>query len=140
MNRFYLFSTWIVIFFILLTGLFLVASCFYIVQLYLLNRKNKRFKKQTHQTTTDERKRTYNQNLKLATKLEAKEVLASPKQLEQKFKRIKKTNCKYFKNILFLLNNYRASSIKDAFLVVLGIFYIRMASMMKSPSLDLIHS
>lgn len=77
MNRFYLFNTWVLIFFIVLTGLFFVASCFYLFQLWNLDKKNrKRFKKQ-HPEAEDQRKRTYERNLKLAAKLEAGEILAS---------------------------------------------------------------
>ena len=76
MNRFYLFNTWVLIFFIVLTALFFVASCFYLFQLYNLDKKNrKRFKKQTSDAG-GQRKRTYEQNLKLAAKLEANEIRA----------------------------------------------------------------
>lgn len=78
MNRFYLFNTWVLIFFLVLTALFFVASCFYLFQLYNLDKKNKkRFKKQSHESD-DQRKRTYGKNLKLAAKIEANEILALP--------------------------------------------------------------
>lgn len=74
MNRFYLFSSWVAIFFIIITALFLISSCFYILQLYFLNRKNKRFKKSLE---PGERKRNYDRNLKLSTKLDTKIKLGS---------------------------------------------------------------
>lgn len=80
------------IFFIVLTVLFFAASFFYILQLYLLNKKNKRFKKQNH-PEFDERKRTYIKNIKLADKLDGNEKILTSinkkdlKELTKKTKR-----------------------------------------------------
>ena len=107
MNRLYLFNTWVVLFFIVITALFLGAVFFYMLQLYLLNKKNKRFKNQN--LDTDERKRNYGKNLKLAAKLDVEhKILASIDKNELQFKRtkkIKKDNCKFKLNYYFLFEN-----------------------------------